>query len=103
MKAIIDGKRYNTETAEKIVLWSNGLMYSDFGHLEETLYRTKKGNYFLHGGGGPKTKYAVQNGQWTSGSQKIIPLTKDEALEWLENHGFADEIEKLFPENIQDA
>lgn len=57
MKAIIEGKRYNTETATEIAYYSWG-SYSDFEHVEETLYRTENGAWFLVGGGGPKSTYA---------------------------------------------
>jgi hypothetical protein len=49
MKAVIDHIRYNTDTAEKIGSYDNGYAVSDFKHLSETLYKTKSGQYFLHG------------------------------------------------------
>ena len=49
MKKIIDGKIYNTETAEKIGFYCNG--ESGFGRFHETLYKTQKGRYFTHGEG----------------------------------------------------
>ena len=103
MKAIINNKRYNTDTAEKVAEYSNGLCYSDFNHMRETLYRTSKGSWFLHGGGGPMTKYANRTESGTSGDEKIIPFTHGEALEWMEKHGFIDEIETFFPDKITDA
>lgn len=41
MKKIIDGKMYNTETATEIHHFNNGLPYSDFNYLEESLYKKK--------------------------------------------------------------
>ncbi|WP_347273236.1 hypothetical protein [Candidatus Kuenenia sp.] len=58
MKKVIDGKIYNTETAELLHAWSNGKYTSDFGYIKESLYRTKKGAYFIAGEGGAKTGYA---------------------------------------------
>jgi len=43
MKAIIKGKTYNTDTAEKI---TSGYIQSNNYH-SSTLYLTKKGNYFV--------------------------------------------------------
>ena len=40
MKRIINGKSYNTETAEELARGDNGL-YGDFGYCRESLYRTK--------------------------------------------------------------
>jgi hypothetical protein len=41
---IIDGKRYNTETAERVAYYNNGLGSGDFHVFEEYLYRTPRGN-----------------------------------------------------------
>lgn len=104
MKRIINGKRYDTETATLVATHSNGCSYSDFHHVEERLYLTLRGAFFIHGGGGPLSKYAKSTGtNSTSGSQEIIPLDADEARSWLEEHDFADEVENLFPDQIQDA
>jgi hypothetical protein len=44
MKAIIDSKTYNTDTAEEIVTGSNIISNT---YYNSTLYRTKKGAYFI--------------------------------------------------------
>ena len=49
MKKIIKGKVYDTDTARELASWANGGNWRDFSHLEETLYRKKTGEYFLHG------------------------------------------------------
>jgi len=86
MKQIIGGKQYNTDTAQDVANWNNGLGYSDFRNTDETLYRTKNGNYFLHGEGGAMTRWSEGNGNTTWGSSRLIALTPQEALEWLEQH-----------------
>src|SRR3990172_2422569 len=58
MKKVIDGKIYNTETAELLHEWDNGMYGNDFGRCEEALYRTKKGAYFIAGEGGAMSRYA---------------------------------------------
>ena len=104
MKAIIEGKRYNTETAEWIASYHNGCTHSDFNYLSEDLYRTPRGNWFLAGEGGPMTTYArhIGNGN-KSGSEKIIPFTEDDVIEWLERHDEHEVLEQYFPDYIQDA
>ena len=90
MKKIIGGKKYDTETAKQVSkTWSAG--EGSLGWTEETLYRKKTGEYFLHGEGGPQTRYAEAYGQsgWTGG-ERIMPLTYDEASEWAEQHMDAD-------------
>ena len=37
MKKIINGKKYDTETAKEVGYWNNGYPCSDFNHCEETL------------------------------------------------------------------
>ncbi len=96
MRKIIDCKRYDTDTAKEIGcdVYSNR---SDFGFWEETLYQKRTGEFFLHGVGGPASKYAETVGQneWTGG-EKIIPLSFDKAREWAENHLEADDYESTF-------
>lgn len=97
MKKIINNKVYDTDTARKLGEWSNAGGWSDFNHIEETLYQKRTGEYFLHGEGGPMTKYAVScgNNSW-SGGEKIIPLTYENARKWAEERLDADEYIELF-------
>lgn len=87
MMKIIKGRKYDTATAREVADWANNYDYRDFSHCSETLYCKRTGEYFLHGVGGPATKYAVSAGQnsW-SGGEKIIPLDYEEAREWAEKH-----------------
>jgi len=52
MKKIINRKVYNTETAELIGEYWNGLSINDFHYVYEELYITKKGNYASSGSKG---------------------------------------------------
>jgi hypothetical protein len=104
MKAIIQGKRYDTETAESIHGWDNRHFPNDFAYVSEVLYRTKNGSYFLHGEGGAASIYSEPCGNNSRcGGDKIIPFTQSEAIEWLEGHGGTEALEKYFPDHIQDA
>lgn len=98
MKKIINGRRYDTETA-KALGYDDYLYPSDFGYWAETLYRKNTGEFFLYGTGGPASKYAESIGmnQWSGGS-KIIPLSVEAAQKWAEEHLSADEYEKIFGE-----
>ena len=62
MKKIINGKVYDTETAQVLGSWSN-MSDRSFERIDETLYRKRTGEFFLHGEGGPMSRYAVQIGQ----------------------------------------
>jgi hypothetical protein len=105
MKAIINGKRYDTEKSEEIARGGNGLSPTDFNHYEETLYRTNKGSWFLVGGGGPASKYAkpVGSGGHSGSSDNFVALTDKEAYQWLEDHGETEALEQYYSDQIEDA
>jgi hypothetical protein len=103
--AIIDGKRYNTDTATKVAGWSNDHYRSDFEFCWEDLYITRKGNWFTEGGGGPLSKYSVPafGGGVTGSSDVITPLTSNEARTWLEERDEIKALEEYFSDEIEDA
>jgi len=81
MNAIINGKRYDTDTARKIGSASYGYG-RDFGAWEEALHVTQKGAYFTAGSGGPMTSYARRvDSNTTSGGSAIRVLSRTEAAE----------------------
>lgn len=104
MKRIINGKRYDTSTAEQVGEYCNGFRLHDWHWLEEKLYRTPKGAYFLHGEGGGLSEYrsGARGTGWTNG-QALIPMTDDEAMRWLEEHGLTDAVEEHFADAFDDA
>jgi hypothetical protein len=104
MKKIINGKVYDTETAQEVGTWSNNLSNRrDFGWCSETLYRKKTGEFFLFGEGGPMSRYAEScgNNTWSSGAA-ITPLTYPAAMQWAEEHLTADEYEQIFGRVVED-
>jgi hypothetical protein len=103
MKKIIDHKTYDTETAESIVVWQNSYGYSDFNWASESLYRTKKGRFFLHAQGGPLSMYAESFGNERYSGERLIPLTEEKAFEWLAKRDFPDIAEELMPEMVEEA
>ena len=102
MKAIIDGKTYNTETAEEIASWHND--HTGFSQFGESIYKTKKGAYFVHGEGGAASPYSKPSGDngFTGGSE-IIVLTEAEVLERLEKWKDVNAIEEHFAHMIEEA
>lgn len=97
MKKIINNKVYDTDTANVLAEWSNGLGPRDSTRVHETLYQKRTGEFFLYGVGGPASRYAVSAGQnsWSGGS-RIIPLTWEAAREWAEKHLDADDYGSIF-------
>ena len=98
-KKIINGKKYDTETAEKVGRRCSGSSTSDFSYWCQTLYRKRTGEFFLYGEGGPMTGYARSCGDnnWGWGDE-IIPLTKKKAKQWAEWNLDGDEYEAIFGE-----
>ena len=96
MKKIINGRRYDTDSAKALAeaSYSNR---SDFNFWEETLYRKSTGEFFLYGEGGPASRYATAVGQnsWSGGS-RIMPMSTQEARSWAEKNLSGDEYEKIF-------
>lgn len=98
MKKIINGRKYDTETAKEIGYWSNGYPCGNFNWCQETLYKKKTGEYFLYGEGGALTQYSRDTWDGRTGSSQIIPMTEESAKEWAVEHLECDEYEALFGE-----
>ena len=97
MKKIINGKLYDTSTAEKIDSWRSGRSPGDFNYIAETLYVTPSKAFFLHGTGGAATEYAELVGSRKCGSETIVTMTSQEAMEWCEQRDVdADIYQKYF-------
>lgn len=79
MKRIINGKKYDTETATSLLSKSGGL------GRETELYVTKKKNYFL-----------VHWTNWQNENDYIEPISKEEAKEFCERKMDAEKFEKEF-------
>jgi len=104
MRKVVNGKRYDTETAALVAADS----YSQCGDLEywsEEIYQTKKGNWFLYGEGNAMSPYARATGQnEVSGGSTIVPFSPKDALAWLEAHTEDSGIyECYFTDVIEDA
>ena len=95
MKKIIDGVIYNESTSKMICCDEYGNA-GDFSHCCETLYMTKKGNFFRVGEGGALSKYAESCGQnQTCGGEEFEPLTTEDAMEFVEKHGTSEDVDTL--------
>jgi len=81
MKKVINGKVYDTKTAELVHEWSNGHFTNDFQYRSKDLYRTSKGNWFIHHEGGAMTDMAQSCGNNSvCGSSDIEPISERDAL-----------------------
>jgi len=98
MKQIINGKIYNTDTAEHIGHVSGGgPSVTDFTHWSGDLYVTKKGAYFIQGSGGASSIFAQQLSEnECSGGSGILVLKHHQALAMAEADLDSDVIEQFF-------
>ena len=90
MRKVINGNRYDTETAKLLGSGYGSNFLSPF-HWEEQLYRTNSGKFFLYGPRNPNSSHGV----W-AGDSNIIPITTKHALDWCKRHLSADECEMIF-------
>jgi hypothetical protein len=84
MKKIVNGKLYDTETAESLGQWKHSMN-------THSLYRTKKGAYFV-----VTTTDITDASTW-------LPVPEDEVFDWLVENGGDEQAANLFPDKIEEA
>jgi hypothetical protein len=104
MRKIINGSRYDTDTAKKMAHWESDQDYTGLTHCEETLYRTKAGKWFIHGTGNAATVYAVRRGdEWTAPGEQIVPLSEEVARIWVLEHLGEEQRDAIFGTGSEDT
>ena len=103
MKKIIRGRQYDTDTAQRIGSWDNGLSGTDLEYTDETLYRKRTREYFIEGRGGARSRYSEVDGNMMAPGCQIIPLSFDQAKSWAEEHLTPKEYESEFGAANADA
>jgi hypothetical protein len=94
MKRVVDGKLYDTETAELLATDENCLSWSDFRQYCVELYRTQKGTWFTVSDAGPRSKYSNGGDCWI---RDVFAVLGDvEAREFLNAHSDADTVMRFF-------
>lgn len=102
MKRIIEGKRYNTETAEEICELPCTAYRGDFAWHKTSLYRTPRGAFFLSGEGNASSMWATAaRGGGRGPGEGIRAIDADQAREILEREGETDALERFF--TVEDA
>lgn len=103
MKKIINGFRYDTDTAERVCSVFTGTGHSDFTCIDADLYRTKRSKtFFLAGWGGAMTVFSRTCGDGSCcGQSTIVPISQEDARKFAEKHGTAEVVERFF--KIQEA
>jgi hypothetical protein len=98
MQRVVNGKRYDTETAEKVCEWSkrDGLDW-----YKNALYRTARGAWFIAGEGGPMSQWREYIGMHWAGGEGLNPVDRDRARVLLEVHGTPEQCATYFA--VEDA
>lgn len=100
MRQIIDGKRYDTETAEELCQLDSPPKSENTWH-DTRLYRSPKGQFFLEGEGYAKSMWSQPipsggpNGRMPGSGLRLI--APDQARVILERQNEIAILEKLFP------
>lgn len=95
MEEIINGRMYDTETAQKKGTWANTWNDNDYSQVIETLYQKKNGEYFLECIGGPNSTYGDYCRGQNWGRTFLKPISSDDAIQWAKNKLSTDEYEAL--------
>ena len=77
MQQVIDGRRFDTETATKLGDTSLGDPELHTNWARQTLYISPRGQYFVHREGGPDSTYSHAH---------LALLSPAEALRWAEGY-----------------
>lgn len=96
MRDTWEGITYDTEKAEFIFrdVRNDG---DNLFKVDESLYRTPSGRFFLHGEGGAGTRWAERVPGGTAPGEGIRPLEDWEAEEYIESFGTPEDYERCFP------
>ena len=101
MRKIIDGRRYDTDTAEEIATAKHGYK-NEFSYYEETLYCKRTGEYFLYGYGHGESKYAERGFDGWGPGEDIIPMDYEQARQWAEKNLEVDDYEREFGPTLEE-
>jgi hypothetical protein len=85
MKKVIHGKLYDTNNAKMIVRHESSPPEEGSSALMETLYRTRQGNWFLHGRGGTGARWSRYTDNSYVFGEDIETLSEDAVREWCES------------------
>ena len=97
MKKIINGKKYDTETAKMLGETWEGAR-NDFNFWREELYKKRTGEFFIYGEGGANSRYSeyIPEANAYAGGEEIRPISEAEAKKWCETHLSVDEYEAIW-------
>lgn len=102
MQKYIEGRKFNTATARKIGVKTNGFNSNALNYTEEALYLKKSGVYFLYKKSGPLGKYGIKKGNENKGQELIEPISFSKAKIWTKNNLTYDIYSRYFERPTKD-
>lgn len=93
MKQVVNGKLYDTETAELI-----HTAHGTWAGQTYSLYRTDNGRFFIYFCAGDSWQIHVIGKR-----KEIWPKTEEEAMEWLEENAPVEVLLSRFPDKVEEA
>jgi hypothetical protein len=97
MRKIINGRKYDTDTAKRVCCYDNGCYITDIYYYSETLFKKKTGEFFIlvEGGACSQANEYLGKGCYIGG-KNIIPISEIRAKKFVELNGSVEEYEELF-------
>ena len=89
------------KNASMVACFSKGKS-ADPGYIYDALYLTEDGMWYLYAIRGARSEYGKQLGMNEVRSNvKVIPIDKEDALQWLERHERHDQISYYFHDCVE--
>lgn len=89
MKVIMNGKKYDTDTAVLKLSLERVRRFDDFDQANIKLYQKKNGEYFWH---------AIEANIFAYQQNVILLVTREKAMKFLEDYITVDKFEEIFGE-----
>lgn len=96
MNKIINGRRYDTDSAKCIAVWDNGEPSGVSQYYSETLYRKRTGEHFLCRKGGAMSPVSRMRDGSIRGGWDLLPMGLADAKAWGEAKLSCEEFANAF-------
>jgi hypothetical protein len=103
MQKVINGTKYDTDSAELVAQHMSRKLYSDNDCASESLYRTEKGNWFILADASSELKYGNRDCKVVGEKKWLVPFTEEKAQRWLERNDQFEQLNKWFSDSIENA
>ena len=95
-RRVLSGRTFDTTTAELLAFVESGPGKEPYLWFNESLYRTNNNAFFLVGEGMAGSAWSDRSRGEARRGHGIVPLTDDQARDWLEIRKLTQEYEQVF-------